>query len=314
MTNQMPRSLWLPHRSFSPLSNCLITRHRLFAKSKSKLNRRLKLALAKLAMILIIMIKRVGRGSSTQAQAEPELAEQAARSQVQVAGEEEDNNLRTCFLHSSPHCLLVASSSFRLWVFQSALNSWVYQLKWGPQIGVKYLSIQVVGAAREIVLEWAMLNRVGEAAGWGLCFLYYWKLCQQVKKKPFRNCMQIWAARKFPALVSWPYYYPLYRERGTGEEGERECVSGANPPLAQLSMGYLFIFFRAPTFIIFGIFSYVWWAAPCLFTWALYLLPAICLKWQSAPSPQMLLRPVLSRLLSRRAFLFIACAMATPTA
>lgn len=65
MTNQTARSLWLPHRSFSPLSNCLITRHRLFAKSKSKLNRRLKLALAKLAMILIIMIERVGRGSST---------------------------------------------------------------------------------------------------------------------------------------------------------------------------------------------------------------------------------------------------------
>lgn len=122
MTNQMPRSLWLPHRAFSPLSNCLITRHRLFAKSKSKLNRRLKLALTKLAMILIIMIERVGRGSSTLAQAEPELAEQAARSQVQVAGEEEDNNLFSSLVSSLPPRRIVVISSLGLSVCAQLLS------------------------------------------------------------------------------------------------------------------------------------------------------------------------------------------------
>lgn len=42
------------------------------------------------------------------------------------------------------------------------------------------------------------------------------------------------------------------------EKGREKGRGWENPPLAQLSMGYLFIFFRAPTFIIFGIFSRVW--------------------------------------------------------
>lgn len=103
-------------------------------------------------------------------------------------------------------------------------------MKWGPQIGVKYLSIQVAGAAREIVLEWV-------GAEGSVFFVLLKTLAASEKRKPFRNCMQIRAARKFPALVSWPYYYPLYRE--SKREGERV---GESSPCSTFNGVFIYIF------------------------------------------------------------------------
>lgn len=115
MTKQTPSEpLWLPHRSFSLLSNCLITRHRLFAKSKSKLNRRLKLALAKLAMILIIIIiERVGRASTagtSRARTGSTGSKKPSTSGCR-RGRQQLANLCSSLVSSVPHCLLIAASS-----------------------------------------------------------------------------------------------------------------------------------------------------------------------------------------------------------
>lgn len=307
MTKQRTPSafLWLPHRSFSLLSNCLITRHRLFAKSKSKLNRRLKLALAKLAMILIIIIiERVGRASTagTSRARTGSAGNKKPSTSGCRRGRQQLANLCSSLVSSVPHCLLIAASSshfdfgsfslrstleFTNWngVHKSAWNTWAF--KWlAPQEKLFWNGRRGWGRG---VCVFCIIENFGSE----------WKkktlleiVCRFERRANF--------LRSFLGLIIIHCIEKAW-ERGRGWE---------NPPLAQLSMGYLFIFFRAPTFIIFGIFSRVWWAALCLFTWALYLLPAICLKWQSAPSSQMLLRPVLSR----RAFLFIACAMATATA
>lgn len=109
-----PAFLWLPHRSFSLLSNCLITRHRLFAKSKSKLNRRLKLALAKLATILIIIIiERVGRASTagtSRARTGSAGSKKPSTSGCR-RGRQQLANLCSSLVSSLPHCLLIAASS-----------------------------------------------------------------------------------------------------------------------------------------------------------------------------------------------------------
>lgn len=109
-------SLWLPHRSFSLLSNCLITRHRLFAKSKSKLNRRLKLALAKLAMILIIIIiERVGRASTagtSRARTGSAGSKKPSTSGCR-RGRQQLANLCSSLVSSVPQCLIAFSSPHR---------------------------------------------------------------------------------------------------------------------------------------------------------------------------------------------------------
>lgn len=64
--------------------------------------------------------------------------------------------------------------------------------------------------------------------------------------------MQIWAARKFPALVSWPYYYPLYRERESEEE--RESV-WAGPILHWLNFQWgIYLYFFVHPLLSFSVF------------------------------------------------------------
>lgn len=196
MTKQRTPSafLWLPHRSFLLLSNCLITRHRLFAKSKSKLNRRLKLALAKLAMILIIIIiERVGRASTagtSRARTGSAGSKKPSTSGCR-RGRQQLANLCSLLVSSLPQCLIAFSSPHRRRISTLGLSVCAQLLS---------LPIEMGATNRREILEhssgWRRkrncsgMGEEGRAEG-SVFFVLLKTLAASEKRKPFRNCMQI---------------------------------------------------------------------------------------------------------------------------
>lgn len=106
----------------------------------------------------------------------------------------------------------------------------------------------------------------------------HWVLLKTLRHtlhKPFFHFPKLYAdlafwRRKFPALLPLPHapYYPLYQ-------------SLCKP--VTFNGVFIYIFFAFTSFFLIILFVLLLLKL-CLFTWALYLLPAICLKWQSPPN------------------------------
>lgn len=268
MTKQRTLSafLWLPHRSFSLLSNCLITRHRLFAKSKSKLNRRLKLALAKLAMILIIIIiERVGRASTagtSRARTGSTASKKPSTSGCR-RGRQQLANLCSSLVSSVPHCLLIAASSSHFDFGSFSLRSTLEFTNWNGGHKSAWNTWAFKWLAPQEKLFW------NGRRGWGrgVCvFCIIENFGSEWKKKTLSKLYadlsgaQISCARFLALLLSI-----VSRKRERGGEGGRIL------PLLNFQWGIYLYFFVHPLlsfsvfFLVFGeqLFAYLRGRSTC---------------------------------------------------
>lgn len=108
-----------------------------------------------------------------------------------MAAEEEDNNLRTCVLHSSPQCLIAFSSPHRRRILTLGLSVCAQLLS---------LPIEMGTTNRREILEYSSgwrrkrnCSGMGEEGGaeGSVFFVLLKTLAASEKRKPFRNCMQI---------------------------------------------------------------------------------------------------------------------------